>query len=830
MQRALRSIRLELEEGWSTFLLLVALFIVAAIGTTATDLAPNLWAIQPITLIALLVGLAIAKSIFNDHTGFLLSLAYGIVTLIPILGSVFYPDLGLRARTLAFLERIVAWLDAVLFGLGSNDTAMFVLFMAIVYWTMAMLAVWTIFRRHLLWEAILPVGSVLFINAYYYRGETNMSYFIVAFLVVAILLLTATNFYNRELDWQHISKSVRGELKFDAYRAAALAAAALIVVVLFAPTTAANPALSRTWREFTNDPWGYIRDNFTRSFGNLNNPVPAQSADFYGETLGLGSGQNLSETDIMRISVQDPDIALRWYWRARTFDTYQDGTWATVAPVEVQFAPDAYTIDIPDLGLVYRAGRWVPADQAPPADPGLTTLTTTPDDRRAYVFAEITVEQTAMSTLYSPGQPLWLDRPANIRGLIDTETNQILGFNVIRARDLTSQGDTYQILASISLADEQSLRNAPTTYPDWVTDYYLQVPDDVTPRTLELAAQITAGAETPYDKARAIESWLRQNINYNLSIPAPPVGLEPVDYMLFESREGFCNYYTAAMVLMLRSQGVPARMAVGFSEGRFVFNEDFPAEQIIPRTGEEYFLIQQTDAHAWPEVYFPGYGWVEFEPTASELPLNRPITPDSSPAAFTPPFPDEPDEDDSEPTGSETPPPFPTPEGNLTVSAGGFTIAIPRWLAGFISVVFAFGLIAVAIATMLWSIEWYGLRGLPAARLVYARLLRAARLIGLPIHTTDTPFERARQLHATLPGGHDAIDTITNAYVTDLFRPPTATHTPTADLFSAWHTLRRWLAQGAITHFFHRPTAINDRWEEVRGVFRPEQARQDKPH
>ena len=83
-----------------------------------------------------------------------------------------------------------------------------------------------------------------------------------------------------------------------------------------------------------------------------------------------------------------------------------------------------------------------------------------------------------------------------------------------------------------------------------------------------------------------------------------------MDWVLFDLKQGYCNYYASAMVVMLRTMGIPARMAAGFAQG--TWNSD-----------EQAFVVEERDAHTWVEVYFPGYGWVEFEPTAAQAPLNR---------------------------------------------------------------------------------------------------------------------------------------------------------------------------------------------------------------
>jgi hypothetical protein len=160
----------------------------------------------------------------------------------------------------------------------------------------------------------------------------------------------------------------------------------------------------------------------------------------------------------------------------------------------------------------------------------------------------------------------------------------------------------------------EELRSAGTEYPAWVTDRYLQVPEDIAPQLSELALQIAAPYDTVYDKVQAVTSYLRKEIKYEPKLTdAPPENTDPVLWVLFDTKKGFCMYYASAETLMLRSIGIPARMAVGFVEGSY--------DEL-----EEQYVVTYKDSHAWPEVYFPGIGWVEFEPTSIQLPIERPET------------------------------------------------------------------------------------------------------------------------------------------------------------------------------------------------------------
>jgi hypothetical protein len=137
-------------------------------------------------------------------------------------------------------------------------------------------------------------------------------------------------------------------------------------------------------------------------------------------------------------------------------------------------------------------------------------------------------------------------------------------------------------------------------FPQEFVERYLGLPD-IDPRIPDLAAQLAGGRREPFDKAEAIETYLSTEFGYTLDLPLQRRP-DPLAYFLFERREGHCEYFASAMVVMLRTLGIPARMAAGFAGG--VFN---------PISGLQ--IVRSSDAHTWVEAYLPRYGWVSFDPT-----------------------------------------------------------------------------------------------------------------------------------------------------------------------------------------------------------------------
>jgi hypothetical protein len=136
-----------------------------------------------------------------------------------------------------------------------------------------------------------------------------------------------------------------------------------------------------------------------------------------------------------------------------------------------------------------------------------------------------------------------------------------------------------------------------------VTKRYLSLPGELPGRVKELAIQLTASEPTAYDRAKAIERYLR-GFPYTLDIPHPPLDQDLVDYFLFDLRKGYCDYYASAMVVLARVAGIPTRIVTGYANGVYNLNS-------------KRFMVTEADAHTWVEVYFPNIGWVHFEPTAA---------------------------------------------------------------------------------------------------------------------------------------------------------------------------------------------------------------------
>ncbi len=135
-----------------------------------------------------------------------------------------------------------------------------------------------------------------------------------------------------------------------------------------------------------------------------------------------------------------------------------------------------------------------------------------------------------------------------------------------------------------------------------IYNIYTKLPVNIPSRVNELAHELTIGLNTNYEKTVAIEKYLRENYTYTLTPEDVPVDKDFVDYFLFEKKEGYCTYYATSMVVLLRSLGIPSRYVEGYV---------LPPEH----TSDDVYTVTNSNAHAWVEVYFQGFGWLVFEPT-----------------------------------------------------------------------------------------------------------------------------------------------------------------------------------------------------------------------
>jgi transglutaminase-like putative cysteine protease len=464
--------------------------------------------------------------------------------------------------------------------------------------------------------------------------------------------------------------------------------------------------------------WEETTERMNRLYQGLNRQTRPTAATF-GRNLRLGGARNVGSGAVFRVSA-----ASGRYWRAVVYDTYTGQQWLNTGEEEE----------------TYRANEEVPVGNWGLRQP----LTQT-----------ITMLAPAGSLIFAAPDIWRVDLPmaAYIRPLPAETAEGEPAYEVAMARSRRplEKDDTYRVVSAQTAVTQRSLEGAGEKYPDSIREQYLQLPDDFSERVAADAAAITADHTTPYAKARAIETYLR-SYTYNDNIDAPAPGQDPVEYFLYDIREGYCDYYATSMVVMLRSLGIPARLVSGYAEGAY------DPEMAL-------YTITEQDAHTWVEVFFPGYGWVEFEPTAGETQLNRPsgdepAYEDTLQGAVDPntgaPIPQNPYEEELLNQGFEDALNQPFFEDGSGLTQRNW------WLWAVLTPV-----VLVVGGWLIWRTRISGPTrfdpDLPP--ILFERLQRWAARLGLGPAVHETPYEQARQLTRALPDGLAPIESITESYV-----------------------------------------------------------------
>lgn len=318
----------------------------------------------------------------------------------------------------------------------------------------------------------------------------------------------------------------------------------------------------------------------------------------FSDDVGLGQIGAIKQNSaiVMRVQVDGGPAALgNTYWRGNAFTTFDGRRWGNQPQIDEAILPDA-------------RGWYAFAANTPPW-PGR--------DWRLAPFRRINyrvyLEPMATSALFVATHGV------AVRGLFAPGTYRLNSRHqpFLRLDDRTGAIENpahgfgkifYEAHSLVPNVPADQLRAAATDYDEELSHTYLQLPATIDPRILSLAEQVTATAPTAFDKAVAIEQHLRTQFGYTLDLGNPAA--DPLPWFLFERRAGHCVYFASAMAVMLRSLGIPARNATGYLQGEY--ND----------VGDD-FIVRASDAHSWVEVFFPGYGWIPFDPTPASAIAQR---------------------------------------------------------------------------------------------------------------------------------------------------------------------------------------------------------------
>jgi transglutaminase-like putative cysteine protease len=447
-------------------------------------------------------------------------------------------------------------------------------------------------------------------------------------------------------------------------------------------------------------------------------PSLSQAVVFTVKTGELPS----SDTGVVRESVP------HHYWRWLTYDLYNGQGW-TSSPTE---------------NIPYKTNQ------------AILPMT---GERYKIIHQQVEKASAQDNRLYWTGSLARVSQSININWRVSPASlpsgaNPILSVDLLGA---LTKSQKYEADSLVPVVSANQLRDSSQIYPEEIRARYLTLPESVPQRVLDLASKLTADATNPYDKAKAIETYLR-TYPYSLDVSAPPAGRDVADYFLFDLKTGYCDYYATSMVVLARAVGLPSRLVIGYSSG--IYN---------PLTAE--YVVRELNAHSWVEVYFSGIGWVEFEPTANQPVITLPEK-----------LPQEVGTSIASPTTSR-----------LEVNAEarlGYSIRQDLYLLAVL-------LVFVIALAGLWFLRAQGLlRAHETIGSIYLYVYRHGKRIyrNAPRHETPSVFasnlqEKIDITHRWLVSAPDEINLLTRLYLQEIYSPRPVSKDERAHAVKVWRKL-----------------------------------------
>lgn len=735
----------KLQENSLSLLGAFSLVALATIGILQADLTDGMSVLAWIVPISFVFGTLLALSVFTRRTSMLFSLVYGAFFCFLIIGINHTPGIeGWRDRIIYLINLQADWLGKLFGGGTSREPLIFIMHTSAVFWILGHIAAWWTARESRIWRVIIPPGIVLLSVVYYYFGPRPLWLWLTAYVIASFLYIAFTHLKARQIEWNINRVFYERTIGLNIFAAGFALALATMVVAWQVPTLEASSSVTAAL-DNTTPVWQRFQNTWTRLFSSLRT-YSAPTSDTFSENLTLGGARNVGESLVMDIFVEE-ELPYA-YWHAISYESYEDGLWS---------APDGSATErIPDDGLF---------------------------ELEDYKGREV-ITQTVRNYLPSAGQIYGMpDIVGSDRQMFVTSSVQPGGveqISMVQSKYVLQQGEVYNSASRMSVATQNELRVAGSNYPGWL-DSYVALPDTVTDRTRDLAEELAADHDNPYDTAIAIQNYLRDNITYNDQIDAPPDGIDPVDYVLFEDPEGYCNYYSSAMVVMLRHLGIPSRPASGFAAGQFIEDAGL-------------YRVRMADAHTWVEAYFPEYGWIQFEPTASiAVPVRPTGDEQSSPITDRPPAIGDQGplllEEELFPGGEGADEAFPEFEPPTTLDLTQF-LTIP---------------VIASIALILLVGAASGYTTLQNRRVQsdlgesYHQLGQWGDRLGGNISPAQTPSERAEVLTRLLPSGKEPIKNLTDQFSVSKYSREQAAD-PDFKPQEEWKTLRPILNKTWVNH------------------------------
>ena len=789
-------------EGWVAAALLALNLVVVVMSVERADWVPSPNLVL-VLFMAMLTGLVLYRIPIWSIALLPVGLVVGLAIILWQLSNFTINDVTING-TGEVIERLDLWLDAARTGSISIDSLPFSFGLMTATWLTGFLGAWLFLRYGNFWGVFVLGGIGLLSNLTFL--PPNTAFHLGFFLFTALLLISRVQAVRRKHEWERRSVKVDDHLTGSSLTDS-LALTILVIVVAFLLPMAPKWGTANDAYESMRNPLQTMEDDFNRLFAGLPARRP-MGFRIWDNVMAFQGSIYPTTTQVLWV-----DSPTELYWKARTYSTYNGKGWLSEHTVTEQlgYAPEFTQSGVNRLRTevtytvtpLYSSKKLFSSDQVLDVDRDVMIETQAPPvfridldllrqagslpDYLKDVGGGLLLTLEARGTFVSD-QDLALSLPPQFRmDNVEREAARAVRVEFTEALPAISEvlsvtsprgkfkiGEPYEVTSAISSAGPEELRGASSKYPAWVQERYLQLPPDLPQRVNDLAARVVGGVHTPYDKASAVENYLRSNYPYNLRVDPPPFNADGVDHFLFTLREGYSEYFGSTMAVMLRTVGVPARLAVGYTTGDEIGEEDL-------------FSVTDSHNHAWVEVYFPDFGWIPFEPTPGKsLPgvyqpgAERPEAPEGGQADVEP-FDDE-CFDGLEDCFNQ----------NLTESNFEFSIETDEdssiidlwpWLVS------ALAGLAVAGGSVRWL--WGRFLAMPNnPRIAFRRMSTLASLASAGPTEFQTPYQFGYRLQEALPAQKTPVSIIVAAYVRNRYGNKNSTNSEQRVLAVAWQRLR----------------------------------------
>lgn len=641
---------------------------------------------------------------------------------------------------------------------ASGGDMVFLFYLTFLSFFLGYFGAWLIYRAHLPWLVALIYCSIMLVNLQYARSDLSL---LVLALVGALLLLIARMHLNNQLArWSqeglHTDRAWLRNITTRFTWVAALLTVLILPVSMILPVVNQPVAGVSLWNGIDN-----FWTNITHGQFSLDNPASAfqpfqPATNFFGSSLSITGNVNLPTGQVLYYT--GTDGSQPHYLEGFTYDYFDGHTWTSHA----------------DGGrnVSYAANTTLPAGVIGNFSQVTTTviMVNPPQGDYPYIFApDVPSSFSVPTTLYGP----------------DSMTTAWTQQNPLSA------GERYQVISNIPSISSQVLAAIPLPHENaaiWANDpfyaaastFYLQTPSDLSPQVMQTLKSWTSGALDTYDAMNMLVAHFTNQSQFTYSVSNPPVpsNIDAVSWLL-QTHRGYCTYYATAMTIMARMLGVPARVVSGFNEGHY------DAQRKV-------WEVDGSNAHSWVQVYFPGQGWVNFDPTPG-FSLNNTNNPQPTPTTGTSPTPTRP-----VPTSTVTHPnpgKHPTPPANSTTTGDN----TPGANNGTNDILFLdFSLIILVAALLALAVAAYRYRmrklyaNIPLISHLYWRVSRLASLSGAEPRPSQTPYEYTRMLCQRFPRAQVPLWHITHLFVRQRWgaRQHLPKETEVQDMERLWPTVR----------------------------------------